>query len=169
MMIATDIRPLAHVYTSYIPFRDQIWFLNVDFNPLTWPLTHIVNSKGHERKFIWLGILITIERDIKSSFELISIESYGLLCLCSRQSSWMSGHVGFIIKYGVKLKNGWVRRVGNVNFRRNWYQVWLSSPSWSKVMDENLVGGGHFGFHAPVTLCHGFSKSTSWIVERHGT
>ena len=36
-------------------------------------------------------------------------------------------------------------------------------------MDENLVGGGHFGFHASVTLCHGFSKSTSWMVERHGT
>ena len=36
------------------------------------------------------------------------------------------------------------------------------------VIDENLVSGGHFGFHAPVTLCHGFPKSTSWIVERHG-
>ena len=33
--------------------------------------------------------------------------------------------------------------------------------SRSKVIDENLVSGGHFGFHAPVTLCHGFSKSTS--------
>ena len=30
------------------------------------------------------------------------------------------------------------------------------------TLDENLVSGGHFGFHAPVTLCH------SWIVERHG-
>ena len=35
-------------------------------------MTYTVSPKGHERKFI-------------------SIESYDLLCLCSRQSSWMSG------------------------------------------------------------------------------
>ena len=57
--------------------------------------------------------------------------------------------------------------LGMSNFRRNWYQVSLSSPSRSKVIDKNLVSGGHFGFHASVTLCHGFSKSTFWIVERH--
>ena len=44
----------------------------------------------------------------------------------------------------------------------------LPGLSRSKVIDENLVSGGHFGFHAPVTLCNGFSKSTSWIFERHG-
>ena len=54
-------------------------------------------------------------------------------------------------------------RVGNANFRRQWYKVWLSSPSRSQVIDENLIS--HFGCHAPLTLCHGFSKSTSWSVE----
>jgi len=67
-MIATDIRSLAHVYASCIPFRKHIWLKTLNFNPLTWPLTYTINLKGHDKIFIWLGILITNERDIKIQF-----------------------------------------------------------------------------------------------------
>ena len=58
----------------------------------------------------------------------------------------------------------------NVASNRNMDRSGVSGMSIlvNKVIDKSLVSGGHFGFHAPVTLCHGFSKSTSWIVERHG-
>ena len=46
MMVATEIRHLAHVCTSYILFCDQICFYNVDFNPIN--LTYMVNLKGNE-------------------------------------------------------------------------------------------------------------------------
>ena len=53
--------------------------------------------------------------------------------------------------------------MGNVNFRRDRYQVWLSSPSRSNVLDEHLVSGGHFGFHAPVT--RDFQKAPPGLLK----
>ena len=41
----------------------------------------------------------------------------------------------------------------------------LSSPSRYKVIDKTLVSGGHFGFHASVTLCHGFSKTPPGLLK----
>ena len=51
MMIATEIRPLAHIY-EIIPFLERIWVEHFDFNALTRPLIYMFNLEGHERIFL---------------------------------------------------------------------------------------------------------------------
>ena len=52
MMIATEIRRLAHIYASVILLKYQIWLNSVTVNPLTWPFTYMFNfhnrSGGHQ-------------------------------------------------------------------------------------------------------------------------
>jgi len=58
MMLATEIRHLAHLCVSFILFSDKILLNNAN-------LTSMFNLQGHENIFIWLGILITTAKDLK--------------------------------------------------------------------------------------------------------
>ena len=168
-MIATDIRPLAHVYASCIPFRKHIWLKTINFNPLTWPF-----DLHDQFEMSWQNIYLIRDshnhrerhqNPVSSSFRLkvtadcVSVvdDRHGRAAMLDFSSNMTSTRK--IDRSGVS---------GCVKFRRNWYKIWVSNPTRSKLVDAYLQSGGHFVFHAPVALCHGFSKSTSWSVERYG-
>ena len=79
----------------------------------------------------------------------------------------MSCHVGFLTQYGVnrKMDRPYVSGMLILSGVDTMFG-YLALLEPKLYMYENSVSGGHFGFYAPVTLCHGFSKSTSWTVER---
>ena len=55
MMLATEIRHIAHLYVMFILFNDNILLNDANFKPETCTLTYMFNMKGHEKHIYLIG------------------------------------------------------------------------------------------------------------------